>query len=570
MRKSSLGRGPRYSRRRKRSLSRSTSSFLSKLALVVGLIVVLAGGVTGFMFVNDMLNGERIATPVVAAERSTILDNIYINGIYVGGLSFDQALSRLADEYDPDISDRQLIITAAEAGERLVIGFDELAPGYDFTGGVIQALNYGVDQNQAELRARLRETPARITYTPVYSYDDSILEPKVKEFLHALERQPQNASSERRDGAFHITEGVVGLIADIPATMALARELVASNTGGEVEAVFRELLPAITAESLRNAQSLLGTFTTRVTGSLQLYRNVNVINAANNINDTVVAPGEVFSTNYHFGPMTIANGYRYAPIIVQGEFVPGIGGGVCQVSSTLYMAALFAELEILERRNHSLRVTYIDWAMDATLSGDWIDLRFRNNTDHPIYVESFVTAEGDVVVNIYGYESRPAGRTLRFAPEHLETIEHGETIIEDPELPYGERVVETRGINGQRHALYKTVLQDGVQIDRYRVNVSTYRTVNAVIRVGIYGAPEDGSEESDYLDPNELGDISNGTPGDATLPHTITNIYTGEEMEIPADTTLDPHTSGTTTEVELPDLSSWLNIPLPELDNEEE
>jgi vancomycin resistance protein YoaR len=81
--------------------------------------------------------------------------------------------------------------------------------------------------------------------------------------------------------------------------------------------------------------------------------------------------------------MTYANGYRYAPIIISGEFVDGIGGGVCQISSTLYMALLYAELEIVERRNHSRRVGYIGWAMDATLAGDWIDLRWRNTTTHP-------------------------------------------------------------------------------------------------------------------------------------------------------------------------------------------
>jgi len=545
--------------------------------MVVGIVVVLTGGVMGFMFVSDMLNGERGAIPVEAAvaARSTILDNIYINGIYVGGLSFDQALERLSEEYSPNISDRQLIITAQEASDdaRLIISFAELNPGYDFTGGVIQALNYGGDEDEGVLRARLSESPARITYDPVYSYDDGILAPKVEEFMRSLERQPVNATSERRDGNFHVTEDVVGLIADIPATLALARELVASDTGGVVEAVFSQLQPAVTAEALRNSQSLLGTFTTRITGAHTHPRNINIINAANNMNDAVVAPGEVFSTNYHFGAMTYANGYRYAPIILQGQFVDGIGGGVCQVSSTLYMALLFAELEIVERRNHSLRVSYVDWAMDATLAGDWIDLRFRNNTSHPVYVESFVNSDGEVTVNIFGYESRPAGRTLRFAPVHLESISPGETIIEDPEIPYGERVVETSGTTGQRYALYKTVYQDGVQTDRYRINTSTYRAVNAVVRVGTAGASEDGDTEEST--PSELGGSetpANGTSDESQAPSTIFNIYTGEEMTVTPDAPAEqdtPPASTTTNEVELPDLSGWLSVPLPDSDSDE-
>ena len=565
MRNSPLGTGSRYSRKRKKGLSRGAGSFLSKLAIVVSIIVVIAGGAVGFMFVGDMLNGDRDrgATPVVAAERSVILENIYINGIYVGGLTFEQALERLSEGHKPDVSGRQLIITATQANSdtRLVIGFDELDPGYDFTDGVIQALNYGTNEDDAALRARLRETPAQITYSPVYSYDDNLLALRVEEFMRTLEREAKNATSERRDGAFHITEEVVGLAADIPATLALARELVASDTGGTVDAVFNEIQPSVTAEALRGAQTLLGTFTTRVSGALTLPRNINVINAARNMNDTVVAPGEVFSTNYHFGAMTYANGYRYAPIILQGQFVDGIGGGVCQVSSTLYMALLFAEMEIVERRNHSLRVGYIGWAMDATLAGDWIDLRFRNNTDHPVYVESFVTEEGEVVVNIFGYESRPAGRTLSFEPVHVESIPHGEDIIEDDELEYGKRVVETSGVTGQRYALYKTVFQDGVQVDRYRVNTSTYRAVNAVVRVGTGGALE-GVEEEATSEP--------GAEGPSTS-ETIVNIYTGEEMVVTPNVPSEPDTSPSDdTETELPDLSNWLSLPIPGDDPDDE
>jgi len=549
--------------------------------------------VLGFTFVSDMLtNGERAATTVIAAEaeRSFIPDNIYVNGIYVGGLSMEDALERLSGGYDSGAARKQLVVTAEEAelGARLVIGFDELSPGFDFTQGVIAALNYGLDEDQGQLRARLAQTPARLTAEPIFSYDDAVLAAKLEEFLQPLERQAVNASSERRDGTFHVTDEVVGLVADMPATLALARAVVATNEGGEVAAVLREVEPTVTAASLRNATSLLGTFTTHVSGAPTLGRNVNIVNAANHVNDTVVAPGEVFSTNYHMGAMTYANGYRYAPIILNGEFVDGIGGGVCQVSSTLYMALLFAEMEIVERRNHSLRVNYIDWSMDAALAGTWIDLRWRNNTDHPVYVEITVI-DGAVTANIFGYESRPANRTISFAPMHLETIAHDETIIEDPEMAYGERVVESRGTNGQRHALYKTVMVDGVQVDRYRVNTSTYRTVNSVVRVGTAGAPTDADTEID----GETGDAGvpdiSGLLNDLNAPQTqtIINSYTGEEMNIVAD--VPAPVAGTPAPVadtsapvvlyepavhyepaqepagsEMPDFSSWLNFPTDE------
>jgi len=549
-------------------MSRGAGSFLAKLAVVVCVVVVLAGGVVGFNFVSDWLNGDRGVSailPVGAAQRSTILENIYLNNVYVGGLTADQALERLSEQYSPDLAGKQITVTAEEAGDaRLEIQFAELNPGFDFTGGVEMALNYGADENESDIRERLAESPARLSYTPAISYDSTLLEPKVAEFLRNLERQPENATGERREGQFHIIEEIVGLVADVPATMELVREQLIADTSGTVPAVFRHVQPGVTAEALRSAQSLLGTFTTRITGAETLPRNINVINAANNINGTVVQPGEVFSTNHHFGAMTYANGYRYAPIIVQGEFVPGIGGGVCQVSSTLYMALLYAEMEIVERRNHSLRVGYIGWAMDATLAGDWIDLRWRNNSNSPIYVEAFVR-NGDVTVNLFGYESRPSYRTLSFTPVHQETIAYGEDIVQDPELAYGERVVESRGTAGQRHALYKTVFENGVQADRYRINTSTYRAINAVVRVGTGGeAPDDEPQQN--ADSPDVSGLP--TPPDST----VTNIYTGEEINVvpdptPAPAPQDPPAS--TPAPELPDLSSWLNMPIPDASSDD-
>ncbi|MCL2674169.1 MAG: VanW family protein, partial [Defluviitaleaceae bacterium] len=358
---------------------------------------------------------------------------------------------------------------------------------------------------------------------------------------------------------FTVTEEIIGLSADIPATAALARAVVAANESGTIEAVFRYVEPSVTAEGLRNAQSLLGTFTTNVAGSLELPRNLNVINAARHINDVVVAPGEVFSTNYYFGAMTMANGYHYAPIIVDGEFVPGIGGGICQVTSTLYMALLFAEMEIVERRNHSLRVTYIDWAMDATNVTGLIDLRWRNNTEHPVYVEAFVSAAGEVVVNIFGYESRSEGRTLRFVPVHLGSTPPSETIIPDPDMPYGQRYVERRGVTGNQYALYKHVYQNNERINRYRVNTSNYRVVNAVVRVGTAGAPDSTDEIPT--------DVPADTPQDTPPAETGNN----QEPVPPATGYTTPPDETTTTVpdpppaddeiVELPDLSGWLTQP---------
>ena len=558
----------RNSRAKKKGrLSRKTNSILANLAVIVGVVIVLTGGLVGFMFFNDRMPGGELgimpSIPAIAASRETIFENISINGVDVGGLTYEQALERLSAGHVVS-ANKQLTVVAVQADETLVVNFSDLNPGFDFSDAVSQAMAYGTDESDRAVRDRLSATPLRITQAPVYSYDDAMLTAKIEEFLHSLEREPKNATSERSEGQFTVTEEIVGLSADIPATIALARTVVAANESGTIEAVFRYIEPSVTAEGLRNAQSLLGTFSTTVTGSLELPRNLNVINAARHINDVVVAPGEVFSTNHYFGAMTRANGYHYAPIIVDGEFVPGIGGGICQVSSTLYMALLFAEMEIVERRNHSLRVTYIDWAMDATLATNLIDLRWRNNTDHPVYVESVVTSAGEVIVNIFGYESRPEGRTLRFVPVHLGSTAPSETIIPDPDRPYGQRYVERRGVTGQQYALYKHVYQNNERVNRYRVNTSNYRVVNAVVRVGTYGAPADSADEAPtdvppVAQPETPPDTPPAETGNNQEPAPPTTGDTTPPVETPP-VTPDPPPADNEI-VDLPDLSGWLTQP---------
>ncbi len=101
-------------------------------------------------------------------------------------------------------------------------------------------------------------------------------------------------------------------------------------------------------------------------------------------------PGEVFSTNEHYGITSIENGYASAHVIVDNELVDGLGGGVCQISTNLYNAVLRAELEIVERRNHSLPVGYAPIGFDATLANPYIDFKFRNNYDSPILVCAWI------------------------------------------------------------------------------------------------------------------------------------------------------------------------------------
>lgn len=145
---------------------------------------------------------------------------------------------------------------------------------------------------------------------------------------------------------------------------------------------------------------LLSSYSTRY-NSRDRDRTTNLILASNKINGTVLMPGETFSYNQVVGARTIAAGYKEAPIYVQGQVVDGLGGGICQITSTLYNAVLYANLDIVERSNHQFVPSYVTASRDATVVYGSIDFKFRNNRDYPIKLICSV-ANGVATFQIFG------------------------------------------------------------------------------------------------------------------------------------------------------------------------
>ena len=168
----------------------------------------------------------------------------------------------------------------------------------------------------------------------------------------------------------------------------------------------------MTKEKAARCKDKIGTFrTTYNAGNVSRSRNLD--NAARLVNGNVIKPGETFSVHDAISPLTEDNGYYAAPSYSNGEVVDSIGGGVCQVSTTLYNAVLKAELEVVERSPHSMVVTYVKPSMDAAIAGDYKDFKFKNNTDVPLYIEGGTTG-GTIYFNIYGEETRSKNRKVTF------------------------------------------------------------------------------------------------------------------------------------------------------------
>ena len=185
--------------------------------------------------------------------------------------------------------------------------------------------------------------------------------------------------------------------------------------------------PDFTKEELAKVKDLLGSYTTNYSTS-SAGRCANISVAAGKINGTVLYPGEEFSVGQTIGPLTAAGGYELAGAYENGQTVQSYGGGVCQVSTTLYNAVLKAELEVTQRSNHSMIVTYVKPSMDAAIAGDYKDLKFVNNLDAPIYIEGYTVGK-DIYFNIYGQETRPSNRKVTYESEVVSEEDPGTQFV---------------------------------------------------------------------------------------------------------------------------------------------
>lgn len=195
-------------------------------------------------------------------------------------------------------------------------------------------------------------------------------------------------------------------------------------------------------------------------------------------------PGETLSGYECMHPFTIENGYFTAAAYENGQVVDSVGGGVCQIATTLYDASLAAELEITQRQNHSMIVMYVKPSMDAAIAGTYKDIKITNNYSTPIYIEG-TTAGKTLTFTIYGKETRPANRKVEYISETLSKTDPGEPQrkVDNSLKPGQTKQVQSAHI-GYKSRLWKVVTVDGVEKERTILHTDTYNPSKAIVLVG--------------------------------------------------------------------------------------
>lgn len=426
--------------------------------------------------------GMALALPVYAKEK-TIPEGIFVGEFSLSGMTREEAQEKVG-EYISGLAGQK--ITLDIDGEQAQTTAEELGFYWSNTAAVDEAVDQVFSGNlvqQYMSMKDLQKTPVNIPLEA--TVNEEKLESFVNEYCEGMMEEPQNAAIIRENGGFVVTPGRAGKVVDIAATKQVLDEAL---DGGLEAAVLAKAVvtieePVITEEDLNTIQDVLGSYSTDFSSSGSA-RAKNLQNGATKINGNVLMPGETLSGYECMHPFTTANGYYTAAAYENGQVVDSVGGGVCQISTTLYNASLLAELEIPQRQNHSMIVAYVKPSMDAAIAGTYKDLKITNNYSTPIYVEG-VTSGRTLTFTIYGKETRPANREIKYISETLSTISPGAATEKiDNSLAPGTRKQVQSAHTGIKSRLWKYVYIDGVETEKTLMHTDTYNASKAIVLVG--------------------------------------------------------------------------------------
>ena len=279
---------------------------------------------------------------------------------------------------------------------------------------------------------------------------------------------------------------------------------------------------------------LLGTFTTRYDAG-NVSRTTNLAIACKKLNGQVIQPGEVFSYNKALGKRSVENGYKEAAVYVNGGVENGLGGGICQISSTLYNTVLFANLGIVERHQHSFTTTYVDPGRDATVVYGALDFKFKNTRKYPVKLEAYIKS-GVATVSIYGLKE-DVEYNVKVVSTVTETIPCPVEKTEDPTIAAGVEQIVTKGTNGCRSIAYKYVYDKaGNLVSKTQLSADYYATIARKVKVGTkqVSAPVTPSAPATPTTPAESPSPSTpSSPSETTKPEgTGGNGSTGENSNV--------------------------------------
>ena len=464
----------------KRNLSTSLIWLLSVCLISVGLLVVCQ------FFFGDFVN-----------EETKFYQNTSVNGVDVSGLTISQAETLL--QADLIQSKEKINITLTDGTKQWNINGNDFEIIGNYKDTLSKTMSYQREGNifqKKKIENKIKKDGLAVT-VPYQNLLGGV-ENSINNIVCEIETNPissQIVFNPNESNMFSITESKNGLIVDKTLLQEEINSAISQNGNQIIQIPLTEVIPKIDVNEYLEKITLRSRYSTNYKKS-SVQRKSNIKKALSCFNGMIVEPDEEISFNSTTGPRTAENGYKNANIIFNGNYVPGVGGGVCQASTTLYNALILADIDILDVKHHTLPASYVPLSFDAMVSEGYSDLVFKNTLPTPIYIKAYGTDE-NAIVEIYGQPFED-GLEIKTRSELISVIAHsGDEIITDKNSQYSDKVLykgeyfrlkypqegyETKG--------YVQYIKNGEIIQEKEIRHDRYCPQNGVIIEGNYEIEE--------------------------------------------------------------------------------
>ncbi len=463
-----------------------------------------------------------------STDHRTIADGVFIGGVDVSGMTLTDA-EEAVSEYVDKLSDEEITLSVDDGRSRTFNGWD-IGLYWSNTGIVEDAYALGHQGNIIRRYKALKDLKKNnYVFDISYGYEKEAIEEIVADCAREFDQEKKNYTLKKTEKGFEVTDGQAGYLVDKEKSVSTIESFIQNGLGDESNLISLTVEadePEGSKEELSMVKDVLGTFTTSYKSS-GASRSANVANGCRLIDGATIYPGEEFSVLDTITPFTEENGYFPAGSYLNGLVVESIGGGICQVSTTLYNAVLLSELEVTERHNHSMIVNYVDPSADAAIAeSGGKNFRFVNSTDHPIYIEGYTTSDKHITFTVYGVEERDPARKVSYESEVLETTPaSADQYVQDPSHAIGYVGTQSAHL-GYKARLMKVVTENG-ETTKEVVNTSNYKMVPKIITIGTGGA--DGTAMAQLQTAMATGDVGTVKAVAAALASVQSSVGTENE-----------------------------------------
>lgn len=413
--------------------------------------------------------------------QKTFYKGVLVEGIDLSGLNIIEARTLIENSLNEKY--RGQTITLQYKDRVWTLKFNDIS--YKFLTGEALEKAYMAGRTGSifnRLYRMLDMTFNNVSIACEADFDRSKLKSILSDIKKQVDKKEEDASIIFKNGNIQINKEVIGALLDIDTNLRIIENQVLKRNYHNIELSVKEMIPRVVYDDIKDLKHFISSFST-IFNAGDINRSDNIRLASERINNTLLLPGDIFSMDKALGPRTAENGYKEAPVIYKNELIKGPGGGVCQVTTTLYGAVLRAKVEVLERTPHSLPLGYVQPGQDATIAEAAIDFKIQNSYNYPIAILSEVKGNR-LIIKILGKKSSE-DYIIKIKSEIIEEyfIDEEDVTI-DNSIPDGQKVVVQKARSGFKVVVYRDIYsKNGELLDREKISEDVYKPQKAQVKV---------------------------------------------------------------------------------------